>query len=292
MKSPFLDDAVDDDRAIKDLLVDCKCPGSVVWFQIPDTEWKPAETKKQIDDATAWFKKYCIPLTFEEFVFDRTKDQAETKKWDKDLKGYHDQMILIPAGKIAKENDLIDLQDLVLDIFGAIQKRSATGKKVTDVKLVVLFLDDWYVSTGELGGERRYRVSATATHEFLIGLTRYDRTSTNMLTHELIHALRKDFDKGRDAKCMKKFIADNKVTIKEPVPWERHYGGKNKEKVMNFISRTDPYLPDSLASDNVLTVREYLTILDGGYLACVPGCQAEDSKTPAQPPKQNTPKNK
>src|SRR5580700_4428582 len=230
MKSPLLDDAVDDDREIKDLVVDCKCPGTVVWFQIPKTEWKPAETKRQIDDAVAWFKKYCIPLTFEEFVFDRTKDAAETKKWDKVLQGYHDQMDLIPAAKIAKENDLIDLQDLVLGIFGIIQKRSANGKKSTDVQLIVLFLDDWYVTTGELGGERRFRVSATATHEFLIGLTRYDRTSSNMLTHELIHALRKDFISGRDAKCMREFKKKNKVTIDLAAPWERHYGGKNQNK--------------------------------------------------------------
>ena len=72
MDARFIDDAVKDDRQIKPLTLVCKSEGDVTLYKIPNTEWKANEIQTRIREAKSWYDKYCIHLTFSEFVTRRT----------------------------------------------------------------------------------------------------------------------------------------------------------------------------------------------------------------------------
>lgn len=298
MKSAFIDDAIEDDRAIRDAIINCKCTADLLYFRIPQTEWTAAEAKKQIDSCIAWFQKYCIDLTFTEFAVDPTleKQLLQNQKHPVSLQtlesDYHDTVQNIPNRAGAKESQCNTAEDQVEQIYAHIEKlqdlaRQADKKahkgKTTipepkDV-ITILFLDEWFNNTSEGGaGNRPFRVTANSQTALVIGMTRFDRKSLNMLTHEVLHALRKD-GTNKNKKCFQDFVKTNKVVDQTAVAWSEHYGGKNKERAMNHIIRRNPFVREDLANNRVLTIREYLTIVNAGYVKCGPGCDGSGNHT-------------
>ena len=51
MKASFIDDAIANDRQIKDLELLCSCKSTITWFRIPNTSWTAAQAKAQRDQA-------------------------------------------------------------------------------------------------------------------------------------------------------------------------------------------------------------------------------------------------
>lgn len=282
MKSQFLDDAIQDDREVRGALVECKSQGEILWYHIPQTSWTDDEVTKQIKDATDWYAKYCIDLTFTEFKVDPKLDK-KYKLSMKDLcDAYHATVQQIPPTAAAKQAECDAAQDGVMEIYKRLLKlqdaANPKAKRKASQIIVVLFLDEWFVSTRPDGGGET-RTSANAQHDLLIGLSRFDRSSENMLTHELTHALRKEVDFNNNKKCLKTFDKTNKVTVDTFTGWEEHYMQKNADKAMTHVDRTNQFQSYSFSSDLVFTVREYRTVLHAGYVSTSPGC--EDKKEPA-----------
>lgn len=314
MRSPFIDDAIENDLDIKNFEVECKCSAEVIWFRLPK-EWTEAEANQQITDAKTWFRKYCIELTFKKFALDpplrkpgekekkfaeRMREFEKQKKELEDLlKDYENQVALIPKGKGAPERIYVAAHEKVMGVYDII---AATQPK----KLVVLFLDEWWVPLHPKGAE--VRASANHQNQPLIGLNRYDRASPLMLTHELAHGLRRVVDPqkegvkvldtifervgeepkklvlGRNTKCVGKFIKTNQVKDKNltPRPWHDHYPpGKSDGRALLFIDRTDFRQPYPYTQARVFSVLEYLTILAAGYVSCTEGCDVkQETLTP------------
>lgn len=269
MKAPFIDDAVANDRQIKDLEVGCDCDGEITWYRLPK-EWTQDEAKKQLTDAETWFRKYCIHLKFQEFALDPTKKghAKRKKRLEGHLKAYERLVGTVEKGKAAPEATLNAIQGVVEAIYGIIAEE--VGKK----RLVVLFLDEWFVKAGTATN----RVSANHGALPLLALDRYDRTSQLMLVHELAHALRKG--RGiKNAKCYAQFMKTNRVTKVPPRTWDDHYGGKNQDKAILHITRAAAFRAyKSYTQGHVFTVAEYLGVVAGAFLTCKEGCKGEEHK--------------
>lgn len=314
MRSPFIDDAIENDRNIKNFEVECKCSAEVIWLRLPK-EWTEAEANQQITDAKTWFKKYCIELTFKEFAFDpplrkpgekekkfaeRMREfEKEKKKFDDFFKEYEKQAAQIPKGKIQAgiEDQLKAIQMTVENIYGVIvahektkieqQKKKSKGEKIP---LVVMFLDEWYnLLPGEdpasKQGRRRDRISSNHVDLPLIGLDRYDRASPLLLVHELAHGLRKPFG-GDNVKCIENFLKTNtggkvkSITFRR---WDDHYSGTqpSQARAILFIDRFTAFQPYQYTQNHVFSVREYLTVLKAGYVSCTEGCDVkQETLTP------------
>ncbi|MCO6429125.1 hypothetical protein [Nitrosomonas communis] len=317
MRSPFIDDAIDNNRNIKDFVVECACSAEIIWLRLPK-EWTEAEVNQQITAAKTWFKKYCIDLAFKEFALDPTLPKHDEKKKELDdlFKKYEIQASQIPKGKTQSgiEDQLKAIQETVEDIHSLIierektkieqQKKKAKGEKSP---LVVLFLDEWYPPLpGE--GIRSDRISANHRNFPLIGLDRYDRASSLLLVHELAHGLRRVVNPPKkgvkildkvfeqvgepgvppkfvipyNTKCVDKFIKTNQVKKLAPRFWDDHCpSGVNQERAMLFIDRFTAFQPYQYNQNHVFTVLEYLTILAAGYVSCVEGCdEKQEMRTP------------
>jgi len=196
MKSSFIDDGIKQDQKVIEADVSCKCTADIAWYHVPKTAWTNDEVKAQIEEATDWFTKYCIALNFQELTVDTALEKKKTKLKMSDLVDeYHDVVSRIPdqQGKIAKESDCLAAEDKVQQIYHHLlrlqeEEQKAAGKKGPTPESVytVLFLDEWYTNSSECGqGMRPDRVTANSQTEYLIGMTRFDRPSRNMLTHEL-----------------------------------------------------------------------------------------------------------
>lgn len=320
MKPEFIDDAVASDGKLKPLDVECSCSAEVLWYRVPGTEWTDAEARKQRDDAVAFFRKYCIQLTFREFTLDGAKDSELQKSLDRWVKRYGEKVKNIPRGKAAPESSLNEIQELVERIYKVIADKENARRKEAEKKdkkankdlptqlLTVLFLDEWYINSSESdGGLRPVRVTATHQDYWLIGLLRYDRDSQNELTHELTHALRRDSSlAGRNKKCEEKFVAKNGVTKgTQDRSWGDHYpaGAPGSDKAMTRPSRRNPFLRENkFTADQALSVKEYMMLLEAGYLKCKDGCTEADladgtgtgtgTQPKDPPPSQETPKDR
>lgn len=265
-KADFID-TNDPKHAVRTLDIGCHCEIDVYWFRFPKSEWSDAEAKKQRDDAAAWYAKYCITINFKEIT---------PKGLDADLRRYEAQMKLIPQGKAAKQADLNDLQAMVDRITKELISQLAP-KKTDPIPLLVLFLDEWFNTV--VG--KTYRVSANSGTFWLIGMTRYDRDSQNMLTHELIHALQRTPPRGGkgDKRCIEDFEKRNNLGAVTPSSWEAHYAGANQAKAMSHVTRTNGLTNETdLGSDRVLTTSEYVSMLGSGALKCAKGCTDEEKK--------------
>lgn len=274
MQSQFIDDAVDNDRAIKPLTVGCKCAATIVWYRLPDTEWTEAEVSRQRDDASRWFRRYCIDLTFRELTLDPTKpaEAALQQRLTPLLDEYRTSVADIPRARIESglETKLERIQQIVVSIHEIIAAKEGAST------LIVLFLDEWFVATGVSDTSlRRFRVSANDWHRRLIAIDRYDRGSRHMLTHELMHGLRKDHTAGRNIDCIRSFVLTNKVTDTAPRPWPDHYSGQNQNRAIGFIRRAAAFREYDFRDDVVFSVKEYLTVHKAGYVACDEGCDEE-----------------
>jgi len=287
MKSSFIDDGIKLDQKTIEAEVTCKCTARIAWYRIPKTAWKDDEVKAQIDESTNWFAKYCIALEFEELTVDPALEKKKTKHKMADLiDKYHGIVSGIPdqQGKIAKEDDCLAAEHEVQLMYQHLmllkeEEQKAAGKRGLDPldAYTVLFLDEWYNNSSECGlGMRPDRVSANSQSEFLIGMTRFDRSSRNMLTHELTHALRRQ---GRvrhsNKRCFDAFIKTNQVTDTRERSWEDHYAGNLGAQAiaMTRPSRADGTAPETdLEDSRLLSIREYLTILWAGEVECKPGC--------------------
>lgn len=297
MKSPFIDDAIKNDRQVKDAEVLCDCKAEILWYRLPGGEWKANEIQKQVDNAVSWFVKYCIHLTFREFAIDPVKNKEVNDKLKKWVDRYTATMQNVNRAKATPEATMNAIQECVEHIYGALmekeeadrkeeKKKQKTPPKPEDDKptqlLTVMFLDEWYINTSELGGQRVFRVSANDPAHWLIAMLRYDRDSLNMLTHELTHALRKAYSlKGRNAKCLKEFVKTNRVVNAALTAWGDHYAGQNQDKAMTRPTRHNPFVKENLAASRVFSVNEYLTVIDAGYVGCKEGCsEVKGSRRP------------
>src|SRR5688572_7701096 len=100
MQSRFLDDAIDNDREIKPLQMVCEARAAVSWYRIPGTVWTDASARARIDEAVAWYNRYCIHLDFEEFALDpaRKADRDIQKELDALVAEYGARIARIPEG--------------------------------------------------------------------------------------------------------------------------------------------------------------------------------------------------
>lgn len=267
MPAELIDDAKLNDREVKSLELVCSCSVKVVWLKLP-SEWTDAEVNRQLDDAASWFRKYCINLQYEEFVLDlAAPNYAKRKKaWDALLDAYVKAVALISRGLADSEDELEAVQDVVEAIYARVARQ--VGKKIQ----VAFFLDEWFV----LADTSRNRVSANHGSIMLLALDRYDRSSPLMLAHELAHGLRKPVGGAVPKDCILKFCRSNGIGNVSARSWEDHYGGKNQDRAMLFIDRTRAFQPyNKYTQNHVLSVREYLTVLRSGQLACAEGCTSE-----------------
>lgn len=281
MQSPFIDDAVKRDRAVRALEVDCTCGAEILWHRV-DGEWTAEEVKAQIDQAVAWFRKYCIPLDFREFKLDPAKDKEIKKDLDARTAEYKAAVGAVQKGKAPPTSDpLTVIQAKLLRLYKVIADKEKADRKANPPPegtpkqlMTVLFTDEWFVNTSELGDSRTFRVTAVHPTFWLIAILRYDRASRNMLTHELLHLLRRDCSEaGRNGKCLAEFIKTNRVTDASGLRWPDHYAGNNQARAMSRPTRTKAFDQENgLDDDDVLSVKEYLTILSAGYVGCQKGC--------------------
>jgi hypothetical protein len=205
---------------------------------------------------------------------------------------YHQIVDKIPnqAGRFATEADFNAAEAKVEEIYAHLmtldgEEHKAAGKK--DYKpgevVTVLFLDEWFNSTSEEGAGRRSRVTANSQTQLLIGMTRWDRDSQNMLTHELTHALRRH-GHHNNQKCFNQFKKANNVANSEERGWEEHYSGKPAANAMAMtrVSRKNPTEAENdLTSKRLLSVREYLTVVIEGYADCQSPCDVKPDEPDA-----------
>ena len=272
MKASFIDDAIANDRQIKDLELLCSCKSTITWFRIPNTSWTAAQAKAQRDQATTWFDKYCIHLKFEKISFNVAKPREAAAKRDLNnaVQKYLQVVATIPHGVAVPAAVLDRAQHWLLKIDSAIRK------KVGGKRIVVIFLEEWFVKTGVTSNPahwRKYRVSATDGARLLIGLDRYDRTGRNVLTHELLHALRKKVHGGSNRPCVRAFVRQHHANHPDVSRrWPDHYGGANQDKAMSRPNRAGAFRPMNMQDSRVLTITEYLMMMAAGSLKCGQGC--------------------
>ncbi|MFA6985273.1 MAG: hypothetical protein WC213_03610 [Arenimonas sp.] len=276
MKSRFLDDAVLDDRAVKPLKMVCECRLDITWYRFPNTEWTDALARARIDEATRWFNAYCIHLDFEQFSLDATKPAEKKIQDELDALNaeYKARVARILRGKAAPQNQMNDIQSTVISIYDQLVKKAGAGR------LIVLFLDEWYVKVGATANPahwRTYRISANDGLRLLVGIDRYDTGSRHILTHELIHALRKA-GANNNRNEFNAFVAANNVANINARAWQEHYGGKNQDDAMSFTNRAMAFRPFAKDTTDVFTVREYLTLLHAGLVKAAPGCMCDERK--------------
>ncbi|MGH7835235.1 MAG: hypothetical protein ACREQK_16450 [Candidatus Binatia bacterium] len=273
MQAKFLDDAVEDDRQIKPLALVCESRASITWYRIPNTEWGEDDPAARIAEAVRWYNPYCIHLTFDEFSLNPNNPQERRirDELNRLVPEYNARVARIPRARGALERLLNDAHSSVLSIYQQI------ARKVGKDRIVVIFLDEWYVLVGVTDNPnhwREFRISANDGQRLLVGLDRYDTRSPHILTHELLHALRKKSGRSnRD--CIRDFVRANRVTNLDPRPWQDHYSGVNQNRAMSFTDRATAFQPFRKRDEDVITVREYLTILQGGYVRSAPGCNCE-----------------
>lgn len=274
MQVRFLDDAVRNDRAIGPFQMVCEARADITWYRIPGTVWTAASVNQRIDEARSWFDRYCIHLNFEEFALDPAKaaDRRIQNELDPLVREYTARVGRIPRAVAPPfEAQLDDVQASLLGI------RRQIARKVGAGRLIVIFLDEWYVLVGTTDNPahwRQSRVSANDGQFMLIGIDRYDTDSPHILTHELAHALRKRRSNG-NAACIRLFARTNRVTVNGSRPWQDHYMGLNKEHAMTHVTRTITFRPFERPDSSVLTILEYLEILRAGYVTTSEGCQCE-----------------
>lgn len=274
MQVRFLDDAVRNDRAIGPFQMVCEARADITWYRIPGTAWTAASASQRIDEARSWFDRYCIHLNFEEFALDPTRaiDQRIKRELDALVAEYTARVARVPrAAAPPLEAMLDDVQARLLGIHRQI------ARKVGARRLIVIFLDEWYVLVGVTDDPshwRQFRISANDGQQLLVGIDRYDTDSQHILTHELTHALRKPVRPG-NAACIRKFVQTNGVTITTLRPWQDHYSGKNQDAAMTHVTRAGAFRPFSKADSSVLTILEYLALLHGGYVQTSDGCQCD-----------------
>jgi hypothetical protein len=271
MKATFIDDAVGHNRAIKDFELVCRCDATITWFRIPNTSWTAAQARAQRDQARDWFNKYCIHLTFEQISFNMAKPRERRAKQNLDaaVRKYLQVVATIPQGVAAPAAVLERAQYWLLKIDDAI--RRVVGRR----RLVVIFLEEWYVLVGATNNPshwRKNRISANDGRRLLIGLDRYDCTGRNVLTHELLHALRKPVRAGANARCRRNFQRLHNLNPNPRRTWPDHYGGRNQNRAMSRPNRAAAFRPLRMADSRVLTVTEYLQIEAAGYVTCGKGC--------------------
>ena len=278
MQSRFLDDAIDDDRKVKPLQMVCEARADVSWYRIPGTAWTNATARARIDEAVAWYNGYCIHLNFEEFALDPTKndDKKIQKELDALIPEYTARVARIPRAKAPPLQSMLhDVHSSLLSIYDQLVR------KVGRDRMIVIFLDEWFVLVGWTSNPahwRTFRISANDGLRRLIGIDRYDTNSRHILTHELVHALRKAGPHNNRTE-FNSFVTANKVTNRTARVWQEHYGGANQDDAMSFTNRQTAFRPFTKDTTDVLTVREYLTILHAGYVKAAPGCQCEQPKT-------------
>ncbi len=273
MQSRFLDDAIDDDRKVKPLKMVCEAKADVTWYRIPGTEWTNASARARIDEAVAWYNGYCIHLDFGEFALDATKatDKAIQKELDKLVPEYVARVARIERAKVTPQNQLNDAHSSVLSIHQQLVR------KVGRDRMIVIFLDEWYVHVGVTDNPaywRHFRISANDGQRLLMAIDRYDTGSPHILTHELVHGLRKA-GRNNNRNEFNAFVTANNVTNRTGRPWQSHYGGANQDDAMSFTNRAAAFQPFRNDTTDVLTVREYLTILYAGYVKAAPGCKCD-----------------
>ena len=273
MECRFLDDAVINDRKVKSLKMVCEARLDVTWYRIPDTEWTNATARARIDEAVAWYNAYCIHLNFEEFALDPTKaaDQKIQTELDALNAEYKARVARVLRARGAPQNQMNDIQSTLLSIYDQL------ARKVGRSRLIVIFLDEWFVLVGVTNNPARwrtFRISANDGLRLLVGIDRYDTGSRHILTHELVHTLRKAGTHNNKAE-FDAFVAANHVTDKTARVWQEHYGGANQDDAMSFTNRQLAFRPFAKDSTDVLTVREYLTILHAGLVKAAPGCRCD-----------------
>ena len=271
MKPKFIDDAVGHNRAVKGFELVCRCDATITWFRIPNTSWTAAQARAQRDQARDWFNKYCIHLTFEQISFNvaKARERRAKRHLDAAVQKYLQAVAAIPQGVAAPAAALNRVQHWLLKIDSAI--RDKVGRR----RLVVIFLEEWYVLVGATPNPahwRTYRISANDGRRLLIGLDRYDRTGRNVLTHELLHALRKKVRANANARCRRDFKRLHNLRPDARRRWPDHYGGRNQDKAMSRPNRAAAFRPMRLPDSRVLTVTEYLHIQAAGYVTCGKGC--------------------
>lgn len=276
MQARFLDDAVRNDRKVRPLQMVCEARANITWYRIPGTAWTAQQAQRRIDEARTWFDRYCIHLNFSEFALDlsKTADQRIKRELDALVPEYNALVARIQRAAPAPESRLHDVQAKLLSIYNQLARKAGNDR------LVVIFLDEWYVLVGNTDDPSHWRdnrVSANDGQRLLIGIDRYDTDSRHILTHELTHALRKQVNPG-NAQCLRSFIQTNGVTITTIRPWQDHYGGANQDQAMTHPTRSRAFRPFNKADSCVLTVLEYLTLLRGGYVRATPGCQCEERR--------------
>ncbi len=283
MQARFIDDAVRNDRAIGPFQMVCEARADITWYRIPGTAWTAAAASQRIDEARSWFDRYCIHLNFEEFALDPTKagDRRLQRELDALVREYLARVARIPlAAAPAFEAQLDDVQASLLGVHRQITKKVGAGR------MIVIFLDEWYVLVGvdEPSHWRQFRISANDGQRLLVGIDRYDTDSPHILTHELTHALRKPV-RSANAACKRKFVQINGVTIGTLRPWQDHYSGLNQASAMTHVTRATAFRPFNKADSSVLTILEYLSILEAGYVTASEGCQCDKRAQRRQPQK-------
>jgi hypothetical protein len=273
MQVQFLDDAVRNDRAIAPFQMVCEARADITWYRIPGTGWTAPAVRQRIDEARSWFDRYCIHLNFEEFALDPAKaaDRRIQRALDPLVREYIARVSRIPrAAAPPFEAQLDDVQASLLGIHREI------ARKVGARRLVVIFLDEWYVLVGvdEPSHWRQFRISGNEGQRLLVGIDRYDTDSPHILTHELTHALRKPV-RSANAACIRKFVRTNRVAIHTLRPWQDHYSGANQAAAMTHVTRAVAFQPFNKDDSSVLTILEYLAILHGGYVETSDGCQCD-----------------
>jgi hypothetical protein len=288
LNANFIDDAARNDRNVREFVLACRLNATISWYRIPNTEWTVAEASARIAEAQTWFDRYCIHLTFEEFALDpgAAADRPLQLGLDREVAQYNARVALLPRGRAPQREALLDDVQASVNAISRLL-RDRIGRQ----RLLVLFLDEWYVLTGVGGnpqGWRQHRVSANAAGELLIGIDRYDRPSTHMLTHELTHGLRKRGAAISNGRCYREFGRRN--AFKPPTnaqlrPWHDHYAGNNQDRAMSRPARGVPFGPSPLSAARVLSLNEYFGIKASPLVRSVAECQCwEETRRPKRRP--------
>ena len=162
MQASFIDDAIANDRQVKDLELLCRCEATITWFRIPNTVWSDDEARAQRDQASAWFRKYCIHLTFEEISFNMAVQRERRAKRDLDeaVGKYLQEVAAIPEAAAPPFEAMLDrTQRHLLEIDTAIRR------KVGNRRLVVIFLQEWYVLVGETDMTTHWRQNRVSAND-------------------------------------------------------------------------------------------------------------------------------
>lgn len=273
MQSRFIDDAIDNDRDVEALHMVCEARADVSWYRIPGSAWTEGAARARIDEAKAWYDGYCIHLNFEEFALDPADagDRKIGNELDPLVAEYVARVARIPRARHATERQLNDVQSTLLSIHAQLTR------KVGRNRLVVIFLDEWFVHVGATPNPthwRTWRISANEGSRRLVGIDRYDTASPHIVTHELLHALRKAGPNKNRAEIRAFVVANNVTNLNERV-WQEHYSGANQDQAMSFTTRRNAFEPFAKQRSDVFTVREYLTLLRAGYVKTAPGCECE-----------------